>query len=219
MKILALEFSSAQRSVAVVHPGGESGGFAVSEALDATGRESSTLGLVDDALRGAKMEREEIECIAVGRGPGSYAGIRTAIAMAQGWQLARPVKILGISSVECLAAQAQGEGWTGRVDVVIDAQRNELYLAGYAITAADRREIVPLHLAALATLQEREPAGEIRIGPEATRWFPGGRVILPRAAMLGRLALDRRDFVSGEKLEPIYLRQTAFVKAPPPRTV
>jgi hypothetical protein len=31
------------------------------------------------------------------------------------------------------------------------------------------------------------------------------------------LALDRTDFVAGEKLEPIYLRPTSFVKAPPPR--
>ena len=49
--------------------------------------------------------------------------------MAQGWQLARGVKLLGVSSAECLAAQAQAEKIFGRVNVVIDAQRNEFYLA------------------------------------------------------------------------------------------
>ena len=48
---------------------------------------------------------------------------------------------------------------------------------------------------------------------------PGSRTLFPRAATLGRFALRRTDFVSGEKLEPIYLRPTQFVKAPPPRVV
>ncbi len=32
------------------------------------------------------------------------------------------------------------------------------------------------------------------------------------------MAASRTDFLPGEKLEPIYLRETAFVKAPPPRS-
>jgi hypothetical protein len=44
-------------------------------------------------------------------------------------------------------------------------------------------------------------------------------VILPRAGILGKLALARTDFTAGEKLEPIYLRETKFVKAPPPRVI
>jgi len=33
------------------------------------------------------------------------------------------------------------------------------------------------------------------------------------------LAATREDFVSGETLQPIYLRAAAFVKAPPPRAI
>jgi hypothetical protein len=33
--------------------------------------------------------------------------------------------------------------------------------------------------------------------------------------MLARLAVSRRDFVPGEELKPIYLRETTFVKAKP----
>ncbi len=44
-------------------------------------------------------------------------------------------------------------------------------------------------------------------------------MVFPRAATLGQLAAGRADFVSGEKLEPIYLRETKFVKAPPPRVL
>jgi len=99
MKILALEFSSSQRSVAVVQPG---------EFHEAVGS-NEPFAMIEDALREAKCEREQIDCIAVGIGPGSYTGIRSAISIAQGWQLARSIKILGISSTECLAAQAHAD--------------------------------------------------------------------------------------------------------------
>ena len=217
MKILALEFSSPQRSVAVVQGGVEGGPLCLGEAIETGGRSTNALGLVEDALRQAQLDRAQIECLAIGLGPGSYTGIRLAIALAQGWQLARPVKLLGLSSAECLAAQAQTEGIFGRVEIVIDAQRNELYLAGYELDAQARREVEPLRLASLAEAQARERAGSTLIGPEVTNWFPAGRVLFPRAATLSELARGRTDFVLGERLEPIYLREVRFVKAPPSR--
>jgi tRNA threonylcarbamoyl adenosine modification protein YeaZ len=217
MKILALEFSSPQRSVAVVHGRADAGPLCLGEAIETGGRSTNALGLVEDALRQAQLDRAQIECLAIGLGPGSYNGMRLAIALAQGWQLARPVKLLGISSAECLAAQAQAEGIFGRVEIVIDAQRNELYLAGYDLGPQARREIEPLRLATLAEAQARQQAGATLIGPEVAKWFPAGRVLFPRAATLGQLARDRTDFVAGERMEPIYLRETRFVKAPPLR--
>ena len=114
MKILALEFSSSQRSVAVVqsaangHP--PHAAPSVSEVIETGGRETRAIGMIEAALRDGGLEREQIDCVAVGLGPGSYAGIRAAIAFAQGWQLACKVKLLGICSVECIAEQAFAHG-------------------------------------------------------------------------------------------------------------
>ena len=131
MKILALEFSSDRRSVAVV-----ANGQLCAQAHEARARESHALALVNEALRAAGLEREQINCLAIGLGPGSYTGIRAAIALAQGWQLARDTEAIGVSSVECLAGQAHAEKMFGRVSMVIDAQRNEFYLARYEIAAS-----------------------------------------------------------------------------------
>lgn len=212
MKILALDFSSPQRSVAVWKDDA-----VVSEVVDASpGRDMKPFALIESALHQAGLEREAIECLAIGTGPGSYTGIRVAISLAQGWQLATGVKLLGIISVECIAAQVAA-GVPGKFGVVVDAQRGEFYLAGYEATGGVAREVLPLKLASLAEVQERERAGELLAGPEVTRWFPQGRVIFPQAATLARLAQARNDFLPGEKLEPIYLRETTFVKAPPAR--
>jgi tRNA threonylcarbamoyladenosine biosynthesis protein TsaB len=192
----------------------------VAEVIEtSTGNTMKPLSMVATVLKQAGLEREEIEGLAIGLGPGSYTGIRVAIALAQGWQLARPVKLLGLSSVEGIAAQAQADGFTGKASVLIDAQREEFYVAGYDVGIGECREVFSLRLAKLSEVREWKNAGETLIGPEVTRWFPDGRVIFPRAATLGRLAMTRGEFVPGEKLEPIYLRETVFVKAPPPRVL
>ena len=218
MKILALEFSSPQRSVAVVVAGADGRPSATCEVVEtATGHTMKPFAMIESALRQTNLEREQIECLVVGLGPGSYTGIRAAIALAQGWQLVTGARLLGLSSAECVAAQATAEGIISKFTVVIDAQREEFYVADYEIDAVGMREVAPLRLATLAEVRGHEGAGERLVGPEVTRWFPGGQVIFPRAARLGEFALMRTDFVAGEKLEPIYLRETAFVKAPPTR--
>ena len=215
MKILALEFSSDQRSAAAFdHATG-----VLSVATEAGGRQMKALALVETVLSEARLEREEIDCLAVGIGPGSYTGIRAAISLAQGWQLARPIHLLGISTVECLAAQAHAEQLRGRIAIVIDAQRNEFYLAVYGLEPDGPRLLEPLRLATFAEVETQAAAGATLVGPEAARCFRTGRTLFPDAATLAKLAVHRTDFVPGEKLELIYLRETAFVKAPPLREI
>ncbi len=215
MKILALEFSSNQRSVAVLDSA--AGTSAAAEVVETGGRSTQALGMIEEALRQAQVEREQLDCLTVGLGPGSYTGIRAAISVAQGWQLATPIKLIGISSADAVAAEAHATGLRGQVAVVIDAQRNEFYLAIYDLGGAGWQELNPLRLATLAEAGAITE-GTLVIGPEVTRWFPQGRLVLPRAAQLAQMAQHRTDFVAGELLEPIYLRQTKFVKAPPPRS-
>ena len=210
MTILALEFSSPQRGVALAR-----GGIVLSEAVETGGRNTAAFGMIEKVLAEAKTGREEIEVIAVGLGPGSYTGIRAAISIAQGWQLATGVKLIGIGSVGAIAAQAQGEKIFGRVNAVVDAQRNEYYLAAFEISADGVKETGPLKILPLAEIQLRAAADEILTGPEVMKWFPKGRTIFPRAAVLAKLADGRNDFIAGEKMEPVYLRETNFVKAPP----
>jgi tRNA threonylcarbamoyl adenosine modification protein YeaZ len=218
MKILALEFSSPQRSVAVVDAG-RSTLPVLGSACESGAGNKGALALVEAALHEAKFERERIECVALGLGPGSYAGIRAAISLAQGWQLARGIKLLGLASVECVAAQAQAEGLSGRMHIIIDAQRNEFYMTTYEIKAGVLQHNEPLRLATFAEVESKANASETLIGPEVTCWFPSGRIVFPDAGVLGKLAAGRTDFVPGEKLEPIYLRQISYVKAPPPTTI
>ena len=189
-------------------------GIVLSEAVEQTGgRGTNALGLIEKVLADANVLREEVEGVVIGLGPGSYTGIRAAIAVAQGWQLAREVELLGVSSAEAIASLAQAEQIFGRVNVVIDAQRGEFYLAAWEISPDGRREISPLKIVAGIVVESLKSTGEICVGPEQESQ------LFPAAAWVARLAAGRADFVAGEKLEPIYLRETNFVKIRPPNSL
>jgi tRNA threonylcarbamoyladenosine biosynthesis protein TsaB len=208
MTILALEFSSGQRSVALA-----GGGNVFVETLESAGRGTSAFSMIEKVLARARSERETVETLAVGLGPGSYTGVRAAIALAQGWQLARGIKTTGVSSAAAIAARARTEKIFGRWNIAINAQREEFYVAAYEISEIACAEIAPLKILPLADLQSRARQGEKFIGPEAAKFFPHGREVFPRALEVAQLAAAQNHFLPGEKLEPIYLRETNFVKA------
>lgn len=205
MTILALEFSAAERSVALARAG-----QVLAEARETGARATNAFTLIEQVLAAAGADRKEVDTLAVGLGPGSYTGIRVAVSVAQGWQLARPVRLAGVDAVASLTVQAQAAGIFGRVNVVIDAQRGEFYLATWDISAAERREVVPLKLVPAAELPNRP--GEIFLGPDAAR--VGGTVMYPAAATVARIVAERPPEAS-EALEPVYLRESTFVKWQP----
>ena len=226
MKILALEFSSDERSVAIVEgnasrlPRPVHGSATIlGSAREAGGRETRAFAMIESALNQAQLKPDQIECLAVGLGPGSYTGIRIAISIAQGWQLARNVKLLGINSVECIAEMATQAGFSGSFTVAVDAHRSEFYVADFALAQDGLKMQSPLQIVASQEVKARLAKGNHFAGPGLQQFFPEAHDLYPSAEILGILAADRSDFVSGEQLEPIYLRETAFVKAPPPRII
>jgi tRNA threonylcarbamoyladenosine biosynthesis protein TsaB len=206
MMILALEFSAAERSVALARDG-----RVLAAARETGPRGTNAFSLISRVLAEAGVRREEVETIAVGLGPGSYTGIRVAVSVAQGWQLARPVRLLGVDAVTTLTTQAQAAGIFGQVNVLIDAQRGEYYLATWELTASERREITPLRL--VPTAGVKPGPGEIYLGPDAPR--VGGTLMYPAADTVVQLAAQCPRPGVGETLEPVYLRESTFVKWQP----
>jgi tRNA threonylcarbamoyladenosine biosynthesis protein TsaB len=219
MKILALEFSSTQRSVAVAEGDANAKLIVRGVAHESGTKETKAFSLIEAALASAHWSRTDIDCIVVGLGPGSYTGIRVAISIAQGWELARELKLLGISTVEALAHQAKSQRMTGSINIAIDAHRNEFYLATASAEAPVSELRNSLRLVSAAEIDRLISSGAKVIGPDLQQCFPTALHLWPEASALAQLAADRADFVMGEQLEPIYLRAPTFVKAPPPRLI
>jgi len=213
MKILGIELSSCLRSVAVYdNLSGES-----SAVRDIGIKSTSVFGMISKVLEQAGIGPEQIQQIAVGLGPGSYTGIRIAISAAQGWGLARNVKLKGISSVECMAAGAWREGRRGDVYFAVDAQRREFYLEGYVLDDDGWRVSSKLALVGTSCIEQLMRNGCRVLGPGLKDFFADKEEFYPDAETLAKLASKSGEFMAAEELKPIYLRPTAFIKAPPPR--
>lgn len=81
-------------------------------------------------LRAAGVEIAQLDCIAAGCGPGTFTGIRVALAAALGLAAGSGVQVCGIGSLDALAEGAQAA--TGRVEVLdvlalVDARRQQHY--------------------------------------------------------------------------------------------
>lgn len=219
MKTLALEFSSAERSVALLDTNASGNAECRAQVTEVGMTTANTFKMIESALGRTNWRREEIEQIAVGLGPGSFTGIRAAIAIAQGWALARDVKLQGVHSAEALIQRARNEGMQGAAVIAIDAQRGEFYAARINPDSDVEKGTPALELVDAAQLQSWAEEGTTIMGPGIARKVEAARDLFPDARQVGLLALSREDWIEGEKLEPIYLRETSFVKAPPPRTI
>lgn len=214
MKTLAIEFSSDWRGVALAE-----GNHVIGSAFETVGRETHPFALITRALAQAGWSRAEIQRVVVGLGPGSYNGIRTAIAVAQGWQLARGTELGGLSSVAALAEELRGQGVTGSVELAVDAQRGEFYLAGYKLRSDGIEQVSSLRIVARSEVESAVAAGRQVCGPGGEGLPSGAREVFPTASALARLAVECFAACAAEALEPIYLRETNFLKAPSPRVV
>jgi len=218
MKILALEFSTERRSVAVMDTADAARPVVLAAALSSD-RAVGGLRLVEQALAQAGVSIEDVGAVAIGLGPGSYTGIRVALAMAQGWQLARGVETCGVSSAACVAHQAAEQGLRGRVAVVSDAQRGEFHLGLWRVDDdGSVTEHEPLRIVSRAEVIAARDAGAQVAGFGLPEEFAPVLDLAPDAAMTGMLAA-RVAAVPVEQLEPVYLREAKFVKAPPPRAI
>ena len=198
MNILALEFSTETASLALL----ADGAVAVAQPVDAGQRRSQELfAAAADLLRGAGWTFAGVEAFAVGRGPGSYTGLRVSLTAANGWALPAGKPVWTVSSGAALAAEVFAEQ-PDQAEVVVsgDARRGQVWAGRFVRDAR--------HLVRQAGDWKLLPAdARGREWPEA-HWVAAGRA--PKAEWVGRLF-----FAGGpsEDLQPIYLHP-AVIAAP-----
>ena len=218
MKILGLEFSTPRRSVGILHTDADGATLTEVSVVQEVERSTKAFAMIQSALEQVGLKREEIDCIAVGIGPGSLTGIRIAIAIAQGWHLACVVKVAGISSMEGLAHQMSFAGITGHIAIMVETRRNEFARAVFDVSQHEVAPREPLASFPLNELPASDPT-TILAGPGLDRMFPAARSIYPDALTICRIASRGQDYQDGAQLQPILLRPIQFVKAPPSRSI
>jgi tRNA threonylcarbamoyladenosine biosynthesis protein TsaB len=156
----------------------------------------------------------QIEGIAVSIGPGAFTGLRIGCGMVQGLAFGLGIPVVGVNTLEALAADTPGE----RILATLDARMGEVYLAAFERQSERLQPILPAGVYrpdALPTLEgEWVGVGSgLQAHPKAlaqTYRFahtePGR---FPHA--VGVLKVARPRFLAGEavaadRLELLYLR-------------
>jgi tRNA threonylcarbamoyladenosine biosynthesis protein TsaB len=149
---------------------------------------------VDALLRRAGARQRELNALAVGTGPGSFTSTRIGLAVARGLALALDLSVAGVSTLDALAAGADG-GFP-----VIDARRGEVFVPGPLALRPEAVELEPgttcVGDGARRYRQMLEAAGA-QVPPDESELH------LPRARFHALLA---RDYGPAEAVEPIYVR-------------
>lgn len=141
MKVLALDSSGLVASVALV----EDDNLVAEYTMNYKKTHSQTLlPMLDEIVRMTDTDLQEIDVIAVAKGPGSFTGLRIGAATVKGLGLALDKKIIGVPTVEGLAMNLYGTG--ALICPLMDARRNQVYTGIYRFRN-DNLEVIKEQLA------------------------------------------------------------------------
>ena len=116
------------------------------------GHASRLLPLCTELLARAGLAFADLERIAVGTGPGTFTGLRIAVATARALAYASRTPLAGVPTLDALAEPAREPA----VLAVLDARRGEAFAAGY-LNGVQTVPATALSPAALVRLAARAP--------------------------------------------------------------
>lgn len=220
MKILALDTATENCSVALLIEDA----LLARELPPGPGHSAHILGLVQVLLAEAAVSLSDLDCIAFGRGPGAFTGVRLAASVTQGLAYGAGLPVVAVSDLLAVAQQALDLAPAARSVVVCnDARMQEVYWAcatrgptGLATTAGPEQVghpdtvQLPLEMPGPVAGAGRGFALWPSIGERlGLTLSPAQAQLLPRAREIVRLAVPEwraGHSVAPEQAIPVYLR-------------
>ena len=175
------------------------------------------LPMISGVMKVSGCEFEDLDGVAVAKGPGSFTGTRIGIAAARGLALAASKPLLGVNSLEALA---QGICSNGRpILAVLDAKRGHVYVQLFAPGCSplgEARVIKPPEIVSLLSEHQYTVGGTglglirpylLNSSPKELDLIFDETEGLPRATDVALAAsCQLSTSLVNEKVAPIYLR-------------
>ena len=220
MKILHIETSSKNCSVAI------SDGLellCLCEEVSENYKQSESLHtFVEWALEGAKISLKHLDAISLGKGPGSYTGLRIGASSAKGFCFGLDIPLIAINSLETMIEPFLNQGFDFIIPL-IDARRMEVYSAVFEGKSGDMISKTEAKILDETSYQEYQEKKILFVGDGAPKardilQLPKAEfneTIYPSAKYLVKKAVEkynRKDFEDVAYFEPFYLKDFQGVK-------
>ena len=200
---LAFDTSTERMSIAVC----DSERLWQHEAAGAALTSTNLIPAIMQLLEKADLRLNQLDAIAFGRGPGSFTGLRTACAVAQGLALGAGVPVLPVDTLAALAEEARFQ-WLKmhpqtslppQLSAMLDARMNEIYVQHFHLNGTAYQPLAPCSLVPPLGLAEawlsdasRLLTGNVfEVYADRLPALPAGSTVLPAlptAAAMLRLA-------------------------------
>lgn len=220
MKILYLETSSKNCSVAISD---NEKLLCLTEEVSENYKQSESLHTyVEWALEGAEIALKDIEAVSLGRGPGSYTGLRIGASSAKGFCYGLKIPLIAVNSMESMIEPFLNKNYDFIIPLV-DARRMEVYTAVY--DGKTGQEVSPTEAKVLdeTSFQEFKDKKILFVGDGAKKTreiaqLPNAEFndeVYPSAQYLIRKTLEKinkKEFEDVAYFEPFYLKDFHGVK-------
>ena len=220
--ILAIETSTKTCSVAL----GENGQLIAEKEIGGDYSHAENLAsFVQEVLIECNCSLDDLNAVAVGKGPGSYTGLRIGVSYAKGLCYALDIPLISIDSLKGIANGALQEVPSDAIIApMIDARRMEVYCAFYDLDLNPLKEVTADIIDALAYKKLLDKQRIVFLGNGAEKCIPiidhPNAIFLKgkdtSAKFLLSLAQEKYEKGSFENLayfEPFYLKD--FVAGKP----
>ena len=219
--ILAIETGTDICSVALIRDGEL---IALRESDEERNHAKKIAVFVDELLREYDIAAEELDAVAVSKGPGSYTGLRIGVSFAKGLCYGQNIPLVAVGSLDSLVEVAREDFEAGIIDIeqwdnallcpMIDARRMEVYTQLFDTDGIAQSEVEAKIIDTESFAEERKDRPFVIFGNGAkkcTEVLEGATFIevVPSARGMARLA--ERAFAEGKTedvayFEPFYLK-------------
>ena len=222
-RFLAFDTSTERMSIAVC----DGARLWQHEGPGAAQSSTTLIPAVMQLMADAGLQLAQLDAIAFGRGPGSFTGLRTACAVAQGLALGAGVPVLPIDTLAALAEEARlawqqanaGAALPTQLTAVLDARMDEMYVQHFSLAGSAYQSLGPCCLVRPEALALPQVGGGLLLAGNVFSVYAGrlpalpegsaALTLLPTASSMLRLApalLAAGQARPADQALPLYVR-------------
>ena len=138
MVIMGIDSSTPQSSVALLKDGQV---LYQAESVKNSTRSNQVLSLLDMVLKDSYTRLEDVDCLCLTIGPGSFTGLRVGVSLLKGLVLATSKPFVKIDTLEATALQAMPAN--NKICVILDAKKKEVYTATFQPIGETLKRLTP----------------------------------------------------------------------------